>query len=97
MISEFEIVIFICGLFGALAADIIKDNSLELPRFISGRFFLGSLGGLIVGGFAGLAIDGSCLTAFMGGFMGKEIITSLIRSKYGELHEKNSQTQHLVP
>ena len=71
-------VIFLAGLAGAFVADILKDNCIELPKKIGGKFFLGSFGGLIVGGLAGLAIDGSLTTAFMGGFMGKEVITRLI-------------------
>jgi hypothetical protein len=70
--------IFLAGLGGAFIADILKDNCIELPKKIGGKLFLGSFGGLIVGGLAGLAIDGSLTTAFMGGFMGKEIITRLI-------------------
>lgn len=72
------LLIFIAGLCGALTSDILKDNCLELPKKIGGKFYLGSIGGLIIGGFAGLAIDGSMLTAFMGGFMGKNIIINLI-------------------
>jgi len=74
------ILIFLAGMAGAFVADILKDNCIELPKKIGGKFFLGSLGGLLVGGLAGLTIDGSLETAFMGGFMGKEIITRLIGS-----------------
>jgi len=72
------LIIFGAGLFGAFIADILHDNCIELPKKIGGQFFLGSLGGLIIGGFAGLAIDGSLLTAFMGGYMGKQIIFKII-------------------
>lgn len=70
-------IIFLAGLAGAFISDILKDNCLELPKKFDGKFYLGSLGGFIIGGFAGLAIDGSPLTAFMGGFMGKNVIQSL--------------------
>ena len=73
--------IFWCGAIGALTADILKDNTLELPKNINGKIVLGSLGGAIIGGIAGLTIDGSPLTAFMGGYMGKKIITELIPKK----------------
>ena len=82
MLDNFIIIeyclIFLAGLCGAFTSDILKDNCLELPKKIGGKFFLGSIGGLIIGGFAGLAIDGSILTAFMGGFVGKNIILSLV-------------------
>jgi len=70
--------LFLAGALGALIADILKDNSLELPKKIDGTLFLGFCGGMLIGGFAGLAIDGSPSTAFMGGFCGKEVITRLI-------------------
>lgn len=76
--TTYLLTIFICGCAGALTADILKDNTLELPKRIDGKILLGSLGGLIIGGLAGLCIDGAPITAFMGGYMGKEIITSLI-------------------
>jgi len=78
ILSDYSyLIIFLAGFAGAFIADIVKDNCLELPKKIDGKLFLGSLGALIIGGFAGLAIDGSLLTAFMGGFIGKEIILSL--------------------
>lgn len=70
--------LFLAGAAGALLADILQDNCLTLPKNLGGKFFLGSVGGLIVGGFAGMIIDGSYLTAMMGGFMGKEVIARLI-------------------
>jgi len=89
------IIIFLAGFFGALVADLIKDNCIELPKKIGNKFFLGSFGGLIIGGFAGLAIDGSFLTAFMGGFMGKELITSLVsRSSLIQIvNDENTNTK----
>jgi hypothetical protein len=77
----YYITIFLAGVGGGFVADVLKDNTLEIPKKIDGKIVLGSLGGLIIGGAAGLAIDGSFLTAFMGGFMGKEIITSLMPQK----------------
>ena len=74
------LIIFLAGMGGAFIADILKDNCIELPKKIGGRFFLGSFGGFIVGGLAGITIDGSLLTAFMAGFTGKEIIIRLINN-----------------
>ena len=73
--------IFLAGALGAFIADILNDNCLELPKKIDGTLFLGFCGGMLIGGFAGLAIDGSLTTAFMGGFVGKEIIKKLM-TKY---------------
>jgi len=88
------IVIFLAGLFGALIADILKDNALELPKKIGGKLFLGSLGGLLIGGFAGMAIDGSLLTAFMGGYVGKDLIVHLAMRKFEFLSDG---TNRLIP
>ena len=76
----FECVIFFAsGLIGAMASDILKDNHLELPKIEDGKIFLGCLGGFFIGGLAGLMIDGSPVTAFLGGFTGKEIILNLAK------------------
>lgn len=72
------VVIFGAGIAGGLIADILNDNCLELPKVNSGKFYMGFLGGTLIGGFAGLLIDGSFITAFMGGFMGKEVIGRLV-------------------
>jgi hypothetical protein len=77
------IIIFLAGFVGAVIADIMKDNCIELPKKLDGKFYLGSIGGFIIGGFAGLAIDGSLLTAFMGGYMGKGVIMSLVDKRSG--------------
>lgn len=68
----------IFGFLGALASDLIKDNSIELPKKEAGKICLGSLGGLIIGGIAGYLIDGSPLTAFMAGFTGISVIKGLV-------------------
>ena len=69
---------FLIGGVGAFISDVLKDNSLELPKHINGKICLGFLGGIILGGIAGIIIDGSIETAFLGGFTGKEIITRLV-------------------
>ena len=73
--------IFLAGACGAFLSDILNDNSLELPKKIDGQLFLGFIGGMLIGGAAGLAIDGSLATAFMGGFTGKEILTRMLQKK----------------
>jgi len=78
-LNSYFVLIFLAGAFGALVSDILKDNSLEMPKKIDGVLFLGFIGGLIIGGFAGLAIDGSLITAFLGGFTGKAIIIGLVK------------------
>lgn len=75
-----NIIIFFAGMSGAFTSDIFKDNCIELPKKMGKKIFLGWLGGMIIGGAAGLLIDGSFITAFMGGFMGKEVIGRFIQN-----------------
>ena len=72
------VVIFLAGVLGAFTSDILKDNCLELPRVFEGKFYLGWIGGSIIGGVAGLCIDGSFITAFMAGFVGKDVVLRLV-------------------
>lgn len=75
--------LFTAGLLGALIKDISQDNILTLPKIIDGKIILGSLGGAIVGGFVGYLVDHSVITAFMSGYAGTSILTTLM------LKEKN--------
>ena len=70
--------LFGAGLLGALIKDITQDNVLTLPKITEGKIILGSLGGAIVGGFVGYLVDHSVITAFMSGYAGTAMLTSLI-------------------
>jgi hypothetical protein len=72
------ILLFICGGCGALIKDILADNCLKLPTISNGAINLGCLGAMIIGAFAGWAIDGSYLTAFTGGIAGSVVIAGLV-------------------
>lgn len=78
-------VLFLAGAFGALIADILKDNTLELPKIIDGKLTLGCLGGLLIGGVAGYYIDGGIFTAAMGGYVGKQVVSSLVPTNISNL------------
>lgn len=78
--SEFVIPV-VGGAIGALIADTLDDNCLTLPKIIDGKLFLGFIGALCIGAFAGYAVDGSLLTAAMGGFTGRKVIESLMFAK----------------
>jgi len=69
--------LFVAGALGAFIKEILGDNCITLPTFKTGVLNLGFIGGLIIGAFAGWAIDGSYLTAAMGGFSGSAIIQAL--------------------
>lgn len=81
MITEEIIMAGICGIAGALAKDIFVDNAISLPKRDGETLFLGSLGGLIIGAFVGIVLDGSPLNAFAAGFAGIAILSSIIDGK----------------
>jgi hypothetical protein len=66
------------GILGAITKEIIVDNKLVLPKNVNGELCLGFLGGIIIGGLAGYAVDGNPITAFLGGYSGKSIIEALV-------------------
>ena len=70
--------IFLAGAVGAFVSDILEDNCIILPRRVENVFNLGFAGSVLIGGIAGIFIDGSFVTAFMGGFMGKSVIKNLV-------------------
>jgi hypothetical protein len=76
------------GAVGALLSDILEENKLHLPKIQNGDLYLGSIGGLIVGAFAGYAIDGNFVTAMTAGFMGKAVIQGLVLKSGGILVKK---------
>jgi len=73
--------LFLAGAIGALMKEIITDNEIKLPVIKSGIINLGFIGGILIGAFAGYAIDGSYITAAMGGFSGTAVIQALIQKK----------------
>jgi hypothetical protein len=72
------ILLLLAGAAGAIIKDILTDNALELPKIVSGKICLGGIGGIIVGAVAGYSVDGSLITAFMGGYAGSSIIQGLV-------------------
>ena len=68
----------IAGALGSLVKDILADGRLRLPKIIDGELLLGFVGSMVVGAFVGVVVDGSFLTALMGGFVGMSVITNLI-------------------
>lgn len=66
------------GGIGALAKDCLVDNALELPFKKDGKLFLGFIGAAIVGAFIGFVVDGSLITAMLGGYSGRSVLESLL-------------------
>jgi hypothetical protein len=70
--------VFFVGALGALIKDISDDGGLEMPNLKEGKFYLGSLGGMLIGGVAGLISGDSFIGALSGGFMGYGLIVSAL-------------------
>ena len=73
--------LFLAGAIGAIVKDLIKDNSLELPKITDGKIVLGFLGSCFIGGAAGYLVDGSLVTAALAGYAGMSAIESFIGKK----------------
>lgn len=78
---ESILLLFGAGALGALVKLILTDNTLVMPKVSEGALNLGFLGATIIGACAGYAIDGSYLTAFMGGMSGSVVIAGLVDKK----------------
>ena len=76
-----SIYLFLVGAIGAFIKDVVEDNSIELPKKLDGKWFLGFIGGMLVGGFVGWAVDQSLLIAALSGYTGKSVIENLLMKK----------------
>ncbi len=77
MLSE-GIKVAIGGGIGALAKDCLIDNALELPFKKDGKLYLGFIGAALVGAFIGYVVDGSLITAMLGGYSGRGVLEALL-------------------
>ena len=71
-------ILFFMGAMGALVKDILKDNRLVLPKKEKGELYLGCIGGMIIGAFAGYLVDNDPITDFLGGVGGTQLIENLV-------------------
>lgn len=79
MIAELPLLLpFISGFFGALLRNIVKNNSLVLPKFTQGNFVLGFIGCGLTGGAVGVAAGNDPATAFFAGYTGMSLISKLM-------------------
>lgn len=78
IVSVNALCVFFIGALGALIKDISDDGALELPNLADGKFYLGSLGGSLIGGVAGLLSGDSFIGALTGGYMGYGVIVAAL-------------------
>lgn len=83
--------LFVAGAAGAFLKEVIEDNCIKLPTLKDGVLNIGFLGGILIGAFAGYAIDGSYVTAAMGGFSGTTVIMALAK-KNGTSENSQDET-----
>jgi cell division protein FtsX len=75
-----ELQLVLAGAIGALAKDILQDGYIQLPFIQDGRWYLGFMGGLIIGAFVGYIADNSPITAALSGYVGVSAISHLLPS-----------------
>lgn len=83
------LIYFLAGGLGSLMKDIVNDGKITLPKKIDGDLILGFLGGVVVGGVSGIAVDNSPITAFFVGYAGTQTIENLLVKK----NEKKTLTK----
>lgn len=70
--------LFLFGAAGAIVKDILADNSLVMPKILSGKLQLGFLGSVFIGASAGYFVDHSPITAFFAGYAGFHALAALM-------------------
>jgi len=93
IVSLNALCVFFVGALGALIKDISDDGGLELPNLADGKFYLGSLGGMLIGGVAGLISGDSFIGALTGGYMGYGVIVAAL----GKLETKAVEAAADIP
>jgi hypothetical protein len=96
MLSSEVFFLVMAGGAGALAKEILGDNTLELPKIKSGKLVLGFIGSLIIGAFVGFMVDGSYLTAAMAGFSGYTAIEALVLKKEKKETSEETTTEGII-
>ena len=89
-------IFFAGGAIGAFCKDVFKDNKLIMPRYENGEFFLGFIGGMILGGLAGIFTDHSFVTALMSGFTGANLIQTLVQSAEAKASETEMTIEAII-
>lgn len=90
------LLLFAAGAAGALAKELIDDNTISLPKISNGKLFLGVFGSMIIGGFVGYYIDGSYITAAMAGFTGSAVILAMTPTKNPEPTNQQSTVEQQI-
>ena len=88
--------LFFLGALGALIRDITDDDGLQLPTLTQGKFYLGFVGGMIIGGVAGMISGDSLLGALTAGFAGYSVIVSALGGKAQTESKKEEKIQDLI-
>ena len=73
-----ELQLILAGAVGAFAKDVVNDGCVQLPFLKDGKWFLGFIGGVIIGAFVGFVVDHSPLTAALSGYVGVSAISHLL-------------------
>jgi hypothetical protein len=91
-----NLIYFSAGAVGAFCKDVFQDNKLVLPRIKDGEFFLGFIGGMVIGGLAGIYTDHSFITALFSGFTGASILPSLTAQAVVKISEPDQAIEAII-
>lgn len=85
------LIAFLAGFGGALLRNIVKNNSLVMPKFENGNLILGFIGCGVTGGAVALATGGDGLTGFLAGYTGMSLISKVMPQEVLK-NEKKEET-----
>lgn len=88
--------LFLIGALGALVRDVTDDDGLQLPSINQGKFYVGFLGGALIGGVAGLISGDSFLGALTAGFAGYSVILTALNGKITPITKKEETPQQII-
>ena len=71
---------FLVGAGGALVKLLMESDGFIVPSIKDGKLFFGGFAGVIIGGVTGILSNNNPLSAFLGGFAGTSLITTLVTS-----------------
>jgi hypothetical protein len=73
-----ELQLILAGAAGSIVHEVVSDGSLKMPFLRDGQFYLGFLGGIVIGSFVGFLVDNNAVTALLAGYVGVSSIKKLL-------------------
>ena len=77
---DLPILNFSVGAIGAFTKLIMEEDGIIIPNFKEGKLYLGGISGILIGAITGCIANNNPLSAFLGGFAGTSLISTLVVS-----------------